>query len=193
MNLQDDTYYIDKVLHGDVNAYTFLVDRHKRMAYTLALKILSVPEDAEEAAQDAFVKAYQSLKDFKGESKFSTWLYTIVYHLSVSRLRKKQLKTVSIHDEHFRTFDVGDTDHFLSRITNDEQSAMVRSAIEKLSGEEQALVTLYYLNESSVKEISGITGDTESNVKVKLFRVRKRLGELLTHNQYTKISMSHEQ
>ena len=192
MNLQDDTYYIDKVLHGEVNAYTFLVDRHKRMAYTLALKILSVPEDAEEAAQDAFVKAYQSLKDFKGESKFSTWLYTIVYHLSVSRLRKKQLKTVSIHDEHFRTFDVVDTYHFLSRITNDEQSAMVRSAIEKLSGEEQALVTLYYLNESSVKEISGITGDTESNVKVKLFRVRKRLGELLTHHQSTKISMSHE-
>lgn len=192
MHLQDDTYYINKVLGGEIKAYTFLVDRHKRMVYTLALKILSVPEDAEETAQDAFVKAYQSLKDFKGESKFSTWLYTIVYHLSISRLRKKHLNTVSIHDEHFRNFDVGDSDHFLSKITNDEQIGLVRTAIDKLSGDEQALVTLYYINESSVKEISTITGDSESNVKVKLFRVRKRLGELLAHNHHTKISIGHE-
>lgn len=192
MHSQDDTYYIKKVLHGDVNAYTFLVDRHKRMAYTLALKVLSIPEDAEEIAQDAFVKAYMSLKDFKGECKFSTWLYTIVYHLSISRLRKKKLKTFSINDDHFRTFDIGDNDHFLSKITNEEQMAIVHSAINRLSAEERALVTLFYMNECSIKEITVITDDTEANVKIKLFRVRKKLGEMLKHTFHNKMSLDHE-
>ncbi|MDP4209397.1 MAG: RNA polymerase sigma factor [Bacteroidota bacterium] len=192
MNSQDDIFYITKVLKGETNAYSFLVNRHKRMAYTLALKIVSVPEDAEEVAQDAFVKAYQSLGDFKGESKFSTWLFKIVYHLSVSKLRKKQLNTFSINDDRFHTFDIGDSDNILSKITREEQDAMLRSAIDRLAAEEKALVTLYYTNESSVKEIAGITDDSESNVKIKLFRIRKKLGEMLSPVFTNKTNADHE-
>jgi len=164
-----------------MNAFSFLVEKHKRMAYTLALKLVQVPEDAEEIAQDGFVKAYQSLKQFKGESKFTTWLYKIIYHTAISRLRKKQMEIISMDNDQNRNFDVCETDHFLSQLTIEEQSVLVRTAVDRLPAEERALVTLYYLNECSVKEITNITGDSESNVKIKLFRARKKLWDLLKY------------
>ncbi|NJK94191.1 MAG: sigma-70 family RNA polymerase sigma factor [Bacteroidales bacterium] len=75
---------------GEIHAFSYLVEKHKRMAYNFALKLVKVPEDAEEVAHDAFVKAYQSLKEFRRESKFTTWLYKIIFNLSISRLRKKK-------------------------------------------------------------------------------------------------------
>ncbi len=186
MQFHDDTYYINKVLRGNVNAFSQLVEKHKRMAYTLALKMVNSPEDAEEIAQDAFIKAFQSLNDFKGESKFSTWLYKIVYHVSISRLRKKQLETISM-DADFRNFDVSETDHLLTRLTIEEQNTLVRAAIDRLPTDEKAIITLYYLNDSSVKEITGVTGDSEANVKIKLFRARKRLWELLKYRFQDKV------
>ena len=186
MQFRDDTYYINKVLRGDVNAFSQLVEKHKRMAYTLALRLVSIPEDAEEIAQDAFIKAFQSLNDFKGESKFSTWLYKIVYHVSISRLRKKQMETISI-DADFRNFDVSETDHLLTRLSIEEQNTLVRTAIDRLPPDEKAIITLYYLNDSSVKEITGVTGDSEANVKIKLFRARKRLWELLKYRFQDKV------
>jgi len=181
MEFRDDTYYINQVLQGNVNAFSYLVEKHKRMAYTLALKLVRVPEDAEEIAQDGFVKAYQSLKEFRGHSKFSTWLYTIIYHTSISRLRRKQLEIISIDDYQNRTFDVYESDHFLTQFTIEEQNTLVRSAIDRLPDDERALITLYYLNECSVKEITSITGDSETNVKTKLFRIRKKLWEMLKY------------
>jgi len=181
MEFRNDTYYINQVLQGNVNAYSHLVEKYKRMAYTLALKLVQVPEDAEEIAQDGFIKAFQSLNNFKGESKFSTWLYKIIYHAAISKLRKKQMEIISMDDDQNRNFDVHETDHFLNQLTQEEQNTLVRTAIDRLPDDERALVTLYYLNECSVKEISGITGDSESNVKIKLFRTRKKLWELLKY------------
>jgi RNA polymerase sigma factor (sigma-70 family) len=192
MQFRDDSYYISKVLHGDVNAFSFLVEKNKRMAYTIALKLLNSPEDAEEIAQDAFVKAFQSLQTFKGECKFSTWLYKIVYHEAISRLRKKHLEVISI-DDHFSNFDMQETDHFLTQLNIEEQKSLVRTAIDRLPAEERAIITLYYLNESSVKEITVITGDSEANVKIKLFRARKRLWELLKYRFEDKIIEQYEE
>lgn len=179
MQFQDDTYYIDKVTRGDVNAYSFLVEKHKRMVYTFALKLEKIPEDAEEVAHDAFVKAFQSIKEFRQQCKFTTWLYKIVFNLSVSRLRKKQLDISSIHDNKFSSFDVAESENLFNTLTDKEQSIIVRKAIDKLPDDERAVITLFYLNECSVKEITDITGYSEANVKIKLFRARKRLWEML--------------
>ena len=83
-------------MNNDVSAYTILVDKHKNMAFTVAYRIVRNREDAEEIAQDAFVKVYQSLKSFKKESKFSTWLYRIIYNTAISKTRKKQLETTNL-------------------------------------------------------------------------------------------------
>jgi RNA polymerase sigma-70 factor (ECF subfamily) len=153
------------------------------MAYTFALKIIKVPEDAEEVAHDGFVKAYQSLKDFRQESKFTTWLFKIIFNLAVSRLRKKKLETASIDDERMVSFNVIEAENIFNTLTEKEQSLIVRQAVDKLPDDERAVITLFYLNDCSVKEITDITGFTEANVKVKLFRARKRLWEMLKHLQ----------
>ncbi len=89
MKLSDDNFYISKILAGDSTAYVFLIEKYKNMAFSIALKITRNREDAEEIAQDAFIKVYDSLKDFRKKSKFSTWLYKIVYNTAISRIRKK--------------------------------------------------------------------------------------------------------
>ncbi len=177
--MQDDNFYIDLILKGDVNAFTELVNRHKRMVYLFALKMVKIPEDAEEIAHDAFVKAYQSLGSFKKESKFATWLYRIVFNESISYLRKKKLVTLSIDEPRFSFMEAQETDSFIKELNDREQKAILMKAMQKLPDDERSVITLFYLQECSIKEICAITAYSESNVKIKLFRARKRLWEKL--------------
>ncbi len=175
MDKTADQIYIDKVLQGDTNAFAYLVNKYKSLAFTVALKIVRNREDAEEIAQDSFVKAYTQLHTFKGESKFSTWLYTIVYRNSISKIRKKKIETVDADDyiieNHKTDFDFPQ----IEAIKNEEQKKYVAQAINNLSENDALLITLYHLNECSVEEIEEITGLTKTNIKVKLFRIRKKL------------------
>jgi len=91
MAYKEDKFYIEKVLKGDTTAYADIVNKHKEMVFTIAVKILRNREDAEEIAQDAFVKAFQALPGFKGEARFSTWLYRIVYNAAISQSRKRNM------------------------------------------------------------------------------------------------------
>jgi RNA polymerase sigma factor (sigma-70 family) len=145
------------------------------MAYTIALKILRNQEEAEDAAQESFIKAYQQIHSFQGNSKFSTWLYTIVYRTSVSKLQKNRIVTFAIDDElnEDYTYDYSNTQ--LEQLQINEQSKFIKQAIRKLPETEALLITLFYMNENTVKEIEEITGMTVSNIKVKLFRARKIL------------------
>ena len=179
MIFQSDNYYIDKVLNNDVNAYASLVEKHKSMVFTIALKIVRNREDAEEIAQDVFVKAYQSLATFKKESKFSTWLYRIVYNASISKTRKKNLETTNINYDIVENYSEDDINDNLNRLEENEQKKIVNTVLKKLNTEDHLLVTLYYFEEKSVEEISEIANISQSNVKVKLFRTRKKLyGEI---------------
>ncbi len=172
-------YYIDKVLNDDVNAYTSLVEKHKNMVFTIALKIVRNREDAEEIAQDVFVKAYQSLYSFKKESKFSTWLYRIVYNAAISKTRKKNLETTNINYDIVESYSEDEISENLNRLEENEQKKIINTVLKKLNAEDHLLVTLYYFEEKSVEEISEIANISQSNVKVKLFRTRKKLyGEI---------------
>ena len=179
MNFQSDNFYIDKVLDDDVNAYASLVDKHKNMVFTIALKIVRNREDAEEIAQDVFVKAYQSLASFKKESKFSTWLYRIVYNAAISKTRKKNIETTNINYDIVENYSEDDINDNLNRLDNNEQKTIINTVLKKLNQEDHLLVTLYYFEEKSIDEISEIVNISQSNVKVKLFRIRKKLyGEI---------------
>ena len=175
MQKTEDQVYINKVKNGDPASYTCLVDRYKNMAYTIALRILRNVEDAEDAAQESFVKAYQQIHQFESKSKFSTWLYTIVYRVSVSKLKEKRILAVEISDaigeEYASDFAVPQ----LENINLAEQQKYIKEAIARLPETEGLLITLFYMNDSPVKEIEAITGLSESNIKVKLFRARKIL------------------
>jgi RNA polymerase sigma-70 factor (ECF subfamily) len=180
MGAKEDQVYIDKVLQGDTNAFAYLIDKYKDMVFTLAFRIVKSREDAEEIAQDSFLKAYQKLDSFKGESKFSTWLYSIVYRSSLTKIRKKKLDTTDIDsfvlDNHTEDHDFPQ----IEAIKNGEQEEYVKKAIENLGEKDALLITLFYLHNNSIEEIQEITDMSQSNVKVTLFRARKKLHKQLS-------------
>ena len=180
MNSTEDQIYIDKVLNGETNAFAYLIDKYKDMAYTVAIKIVKNTEDAEEVAQDSFLKAYQKLDGFKGESKFSTWLYSIVYRNSISKIRKKNITTTNIDSYVLENHTIDFEFPQIEAIKNGEQKMYVKKSVDSLPEIDALLITLFYLDENSVEEIEKITNLTKTNIKVKLFRARKKLFAVLS-------------
>src|SRR5688572_22199836 len=183
MSYRDDAYYIDRVLqHGDSQAFAGLINKHKTMAFNIALRITGNREDAEEVAQDAFVKLYNSLDKFRGDSKFTTWFFRIVYNLGLTKVRKKSLFSGSTDDEDFSEHLSGDIPTLTDQYYGKEKKQFVNAALATLDDGDRLLVTLYYMDDQPVDSISEITGLTQSNVKVKLFRARKKLHDTLQRN-----------
>lgn len=178
MNGTTDNEIITRVLKGEHQLYAMLVQRYQNFVFTIALKYTPLREDAEEIAQDVFVKAYKALADFRGDSKFSTWLYSIVNSTSITFLRKKKLDTRSLDNEH--VFEMADNQVAGPHLVNVEQKSkieMVSSAIELLSPDDARIITLFYKAEQSLEEIARILNMEANTVKVKLHRARGRLKE----------------
>lgn len=175
MNYREDNFYISKVLQGNLSSFAILVEKHKGMAYTLALRIAKNQEDAEEIAQDAFMKVYNSLSTFKQDSKFTTWLYKIIYNTAISRFRKKHIDSYSMEESSIADSVHEQNDDGLDILHHQERKRIISMAISRLKEDEGVAMTLFYLNENSIKEIEEITGFTDSNIKILLFRGRKKL------------------
>lgn len=174
-----DIELIEQSLTGDQTAYASLVKRHQRYVFTLALRFAKNREDAEEIAQDCFIKAYRSLSSFQRQSKFSTWLYTIVYTTAMTFLRKKRVDTDSIDDEnmHVQLEGKGSFDNNLAE--NKSRTYYLNQAIGELLPDDAAIITLFYMGEQSLEEIAQTMGMEANTVKVKLFRARQRLKDKL--------------
>jgi len=173
-----DNELISLVLKGDQQAYKVLVDRYQSYIFTLVLRLMPSREDAEEVAQDVFVKAYRSLADFKGGSKFSTWLYTIAHNTGITHLRKKKQKIQSIDDESsFTQLENHPSDFKANQVEDKSRKAMVNRAIEMLSPDDAQIITLFYKGDQSLEEIATIMCLETNNVKVRLFRARQKLKE----------------
>ncbi|WP_299163944.1 sigma-70 family RNA polymerase sigma factor [uncultured Eudoraea sp.] len=182
MSQKPDDYLIDKVIKGENNAYAELVDRYKQMVYTLAYKIVKNREDAEEVAQDTFVKAYNALNDFKGDSKFSTWLYKIAYYRSLDYLKKNKRRVETTKIDISEEYNIASLDDALDALEAKDRTEIIKNAIQKLPGEDSVLITLYYFETLSMNEISKVMGISSNTIKVRLFRGRKRLAKILENN-----------
>jgi RNA polymerase sigma factor (sigma-70 family) len=173
-----DNEIITRVLGGEHQLFAELVTRYQNFVFTLALRYTPVREDAEEIAQDVFIKAYKALKDFRGESKFSTWLYSIVNSTSITFLRKKKLDTQSLDsDRVFEAADNRESGTSANQVEVKSKVEMVTKAIQLLSPDDAKLITLFYKAEQSLEEIGRILGIETNTVKVKLHRARTRLKE----------------
>src|SRR5215813_9408904 len=138
-----DSEIISQVLKGDHNAYAQLVERYKSYVFTLTLRFIKSREDAEEVAQDIFIKVYPSLADFRGASKFSTWLYTIVNTTCITFLRKKKLDVQSLDNERvFETADNRDSGFNANQVEQKSKLNMVNAAIKMLNHDDSEILTL---------------------------------------------------
>jgi len=175
----NEEHIIQRVLNGEDDAYAHLINQHKEMIMALCSKMVQSPIDAEELAQDTFIKAYRQLRSFKGKSKFSTWLYRIAYFTCINHLRKNKQKSVEINEWNHPATGNNDT---MDSLTSSDQKLFIQLALNQLKPQERALITLFYLEEQSIAEIAQITGLSKSNTKVKIHRSRKKLRRFLEEN-----------
>jgi len=143
--------------------------------------MLKNEQDAEETLQDCFIKAYNSLSSFKGEAKFSTWFYRIVYNTALTKLSSRKRKTeneMSSVDEHFNL--KSDYDYNVSE--RKDMSEFINELVNKLPEKHSAIISLFYLDEMSCEEISKALDISLSNVKVMLHRSRNALKDIIIEN-----------
>jgi len=181
METRDDNHYISEVIAGNTASFTALIDRHKDLVFTIAMNITRNREDAEEVAQDTFLKAYQKLNGFRKESSFQTWIYRIAYNEAISKIRKKKVKFMDLEEEITGNFTEEEVEEDVAGLDEQEQKMVITKILDQLPEIDRVLVTLFYLENNPVTGISEITGLGESNVKVRLHRVRKRIYSELQH------------
>ncbi|KGL64158.1 RNA polymerase sigma factor [Polaribacter sp. Hel1_85] len=182
MTNNNDQLYITKVINGDTNAFAYLVDAYKNMVYSLALKMTKNREEAEEISQDTFIKAYKNLSKFKGDSKFSTWLYRIAYHASLDAIKKNKNNNNTLEINEITFNQIQSVENILEGIERKERAKIMSNCLDKLPEEERSIIWMFYYDELSLKEIIEVTQFSEANIKVKLHRARKKLLAIVKEN-----------
>ena len=171
MELYTDTYYIQRIQAGDVACFVCLLDKYSRPINSLILKVVQNQEEAEELAQDTFMKVFKNLASFKGDCSFSTWIYRIAYNIFYEFLAIEETTLENVSEEEIT--------NLFGQTESTEQVQRLEVALEQLLPDERALILLFYWKEKTIEELVSITGLTASNIKVKLHRIRKKLFVLL--------------
>jgi len=171
---QEENELIDRILAGERELYAVLVNKYKRYAFTIALRIVENKPEAEEAAQDAFIKAFNYLKSFNRQAKFSTWLYRIVFNTAVSYRRKNRQQFQDIETSVIEYHEQAD-----SQIEKDDKHIFLNKAMEKLNEADRLAMQLYYIKELSLEEVAEMMGQNLNTVKVRVHRARQRLADEL--------------
>lgn len=172
---------IRRINSGEKELFEQIVNKYNNYIYSICLNILRNPEDARDTSQETFYKVYKSLKKFDcSKSQFSTWIYRIAYNKSIDVVRKKNSFL------NFKSFFSKDSSYDYQKHKFDNE--IVYDLISELSEKDAALITFYYLNELSIKEICYVVDESESNIKVKLHRIRKRLQEIATKKYNKELS-----
>lgn len=174
---------IEAVKSGDIEKYSLLVQSHSGKVFALARSLLKNREDAEEITQNVFLKAFKSLDNFRGDSKFSSFLYRICYNESINRIHSRKID-FSIDEEQTAGAAINETFY---QIRKAEQQRYVRIALNKLPDTYRVVLTLFYLEEQSYTEITQLTGLRLSAVKVRLHRARAALAEVLNEMLKTEV------
>jgi len=171
---QEEYSLIDRIVAGEEALYATLVNKYKSYAYTIALKIVENRAEAEEVAQDGFIKAFHYLKKFNREAKFSTWLYRIVFNTAISYKRKNKQQFESIENSIVEYSDRADQD-----LIKDDKRVFLSQAMQKLSDADRIAVEFFYIKEFSLEETAEMLGQNINTLKVRIHRARQRLADEL--------------
>ena len=177
-----DIEIIESIRRGNKSDYALLVERYRNKAFSMLKRLLKNQMDAEEALQDSFLKAFSSLNSFKGDSKFSTWFYRIVYNTAMTIINAKKRKTekemISINED----FEIESYDNEIYSKSENVYQYVIKM-VEKLPPRNALIIILYYIDDMNLHEISQVMGMSLVNVKVMLHRSRNALKDLvIKHN-----------
>lgn len=179
MEQQHEMEQVRRILEGETILFSSFLQRYSRSIHSMIFRIVPCREDAEELTQDTFVKAFRKLDTYKGDCSFSTWLYRIAYNTAISATRKKRLTFPALDEDLINNVPDDAVDVLLSKEEDEALLQKLEETINLLNVEDRALITLYYSEEKSILEVASILQLTPENVKVKLYRVRKKIYALV--------------
>ena len=192
MTTNDEQILINKIIEGDTKAFSTLVNRYKDLVFTLVIRMLKHREEAEEVSQDTFIKVFKSLGKFKGDSKFSTWIYKVTYNTCLDRIKKNKRQIKEIAIDEFSEHEIKTIDNALTSLERKEQEEKIQECLQLLPSQDSFLLTLYYFEDLSLEEISKIVDIEPNTIKVKIFRSRKKLASILKQHLEPEIISSYE-
>ena len=173
--IHNEEKLLQRIKSGDDEAFALLMEQYANQVYALVVRIIQQREDAEELTQDVFLRVFENLPYFNFKSSFSTWLYRIAYNCAISFTRHKRQQYLQIDENRLRLVDDVEVEQIEAIADNEQKLDALARAIQQLNAEERALVTLFYYEERSVSECAEIVGQSQSNIKVRLHRIRKKL------------------
>lgn len=179
MELYTDHYYVKRVQEGDEACFACLIDKYSTQIHTLILRIVGSREDAEELSQDVFMKVYKNISSFKGSSSFSTWIYRIAYNTAISATRRRKMEYLAIEESQLNNVSEEALNDSMACLDHSERIVRLEHALELLLPNERAMILLFYMQEKTIDDMTQITGLSNSNVKTKLHRIRKKIVILL--------------
>jgi RNA polymerase sigma-70 factor (ECF subfamily) len=172
MNVNEEQY-IQRIKDGDVRAFSWLVSHYQGKVLTIIWKITGCREEAEDIAQEVFIKVFKAIGKFKGDAAFATWLYSIAYNTTMSELRKRKFAFIPLDDAPL--VENAPDDDALESGDTEQRLACLDEALKQLSPDDAFLVSLYYMENQPIEAIAHISNLSVANVKVRLHRIRKRL------------------
>jgi RNA polymerase sigma-70 factor (ECF subfamily) len=190
--IDEDRSVLEEVRGGRPQRYAVLVDRHKDRALTLAVRILRDRREAEEAVQDAFVRAYRSLDRFRGDARFTTWFTRILYNVCLSRLARRPdpgAADLLQGGNPEASMPEDDAPSALERMEDEELQAEVRRAVEALPEKFRTVITLFYVQEMKYEEIAMVLEVPVGTVKTHLFRARDLLRRRLADRRREEVGV----
>lgn len=180
-----DDHLIARTLAGETEAFSILVRRWERPIYSLTLRMLGRDEDARDACQEAFLAAFRNLSKFRGDAKFSSWMYRIALNACHTRLRNGNSISYSLdqEDEHGRRMDVADTmlESMPDQLQRHEQTQLVRRALQALPPELRQVIVMKEYEEMTFAEIAEVLGLPVSTVKSRLYTGLQQMRLRLNH------------
>lgn len=180
---EEEAALVRRAQHGDHSAFEEIVRRHARFVYNLALRLTHNPQEAEDLSQEAFVRVWKALPNFRIEARFRTWLYRIVTNLCYDRLPKLQQELAAIDVEYINETELPHQTHPERTLLNKEEQTRLHTAIDNLPPHYQLLITLRHLQEMSYAEIAEATEQPIGTVKAGIYRARKILRERLEDHE----------
>ena len=180
--VSDETIWLAKARAGDQEAFSHLIEMYQTPIFNLAYRMLGDPAEAEDAAQEAFLRAYTRLATYDTSRSFKTWLFSIASHHCIDRLRKRRLTWLSLDEPLPADAAPALADQSPGpeeQTARGEQTALIQQHLARLSPEDRAVIVMRYWYDFSYEEIAQATGATVSAVKSRLHRARVSLAERL--------------
>ncbi len=174
MHKINDNEIIQRCKNGDMESFGEIVQKYQRVIYTIVLRMLRDPADAEDITQTAFIKAYEKLDSYKTNHSFYSWIYRIAVNEALNFIKKSE-RLVELHDTHNSIEDDPETEY-----SKNELQTRIDNALENLKPEHRVIIVLRHFGELTYRDISEILDIPEKTVKSRLFSARQELRTILT-------------